>query len=399
MINITTVHKFLILASLFIVDFSLNPSAGALDKTNSNKKELRTHLAKMQHIKGGELTLGHTSFYEVTSSDSTLFTISAPSRVKLNSYYISATEVTNLEWKEFYNDKIKEVGEEEAKSEYYPDTAVWSTDFPYSYNKPMTDNYFRMNVNNDYPVVGISWDQAQTYCRWKSKKVNQLLEDKGIDSQLEFRLPTENEWEYAAVRKYKKEEGIRDKPLYSWNEEKMYANLNRISNIGRVFDINKVELKKYKDDGHLFTSKVATYSPNDSGLFDMGGNVSEWTRDKGYVMFYEDNEVKKLFTDSEVEKEIQMLKQNSKDQHKPVITLKGHEAYISDLMHDKKVLSKGDIKICKGGNWEAGLIYAQCGTKQGINKSVTSSRIGFRIVVSEVPENIAKFFPKKKWKG
>ena len=82
-------------------------------------KEIKGHFAKMQFIEEGRFTIGLTSDFDVRAEDSTLFASIIPKRVEVNSFYISATEVTNLEWREFYNDKVDEFGAIKAKNEFY----------------------------------------------------------------------------------------------------------------------------------------------------------------------------------------------------------------------------------------------------------------------------------------
>ena len=146
----------------------------------------------------------------------------------------------------------------------YPDTTAWINDFENAYNEPYTRMYFSHGGYNDYPVVGVSWEQANAFCNWRTDYLRRSLGREGVYVE-PYRLPTEAEWEYAARagEKNNKYPWEGDLPL---SEDKgcFYANF-------------KPQEGNYVKDGQLITSRVGTYSPNDFGLYDMAGNVSEWT--------------------------------------------------------------------------------------------------------------------------
>lgn len=145
----------------------------------------------------------------------------------------------------------------------YPDTTVWINDFENAYNEPYTRLYFSHPGYSDYPVVGVSWEQANAFANWRTDYLRRSLGKQGVYIE-PFRLPTEAEWEIAARA------GINENK-YPWAGEMpmtddgcFYANL-------------KPGEGNYVRDGNLITSKCGTYEPNDNGLYDMAGNVSEWT--------------------------------------------------------------------------------------------------------------------------
>ena len=133
----------------------------------------------------------------------------------------------------------------------YPDENCWVNDF----NHPGYD---------DYPVVGVSWEQATAYCVWRTNLYKQSLSLPTGQVIEPFRLPTEGEWEYAA-RCGKNEN------KYPWSGDNMTDGSDCF--LGNF----KPGKGNYTEDGHLITSRVGSFAANEFGLYDMAGNVSEWT--------------------------------------------------------------------------------------------------------------------------
>ncbi len=145
----------------------------------------------------------------------------------------------------------------------YPDTTVWVNDFNNAYNEPYMRMYFSHSGYNDYPVVGVTWEQATAFCEWRTMFFKMGMGTKGRDIE-PYRLPTEGEWEFAA-RSGKSEN------KYPWDSESTQ------SEKGCFLANFKPGEGNYTKDGNLITSRVGSYSPNVFGLYDMAGNVSEWT--------------------------------------------------------------------------------------------------------------------------
>ncbi len=148
----------------------------------------------------------------------------------------------------------------------YPDTLCWVHDYTYSMNEDFTRSYFSSPAYDNYPVVGVSWRQARAFCVWRSNMLNQYLESIDYSTLNDFRLPTESEWEFAARG------GIASQS-YPWGGP-------YVRNPNGCFLANYEPLKgAYDDDGGVKTLMVGHYAPNDYGLYDMAGNVSEWCLD------------------------------------------------------------------------------------------------------------------------
>lgn len=158
----------------------------------------------------------------------------------------------------------------------YPDTLSWLFDYSYSYNDPLTKKYFWHPAYDNYPVVGVNWKQAKAFCVWRTQLLNSYLTSrnkKGEASASEFRLPTEAEWEWAARGGY-------DLNPYPWGGP--YTRNEKGCFLG-----NYKPLKgNYIDDGGATPIIVAHYPSNDWGLFDMAGNVAEWTSDAFHEAAY-----------------------------------------------------------------------------------------------------------------
>ncbi len=147
----------------------------------------------------------------------------------------------------------------------YPDTTAWVKDFNYSYNDPMHQDYFYHQSYKDYPVVGVTWSQANAFCNWRTKKKNDFLRGKkNATSVPDFRLPTEAEWEYAA-------RGGLEFATYPWGTG------GTTSDRGCFLANFKPVRGNYAADGALYTMEAKSYNANDYGLYNMAGNVSEWT--------------------------------------------------------------------------------------------------------------------------
>ena len=210
----------------------------------------------------------------------------------------------------------------------YPDTTVWIRDFSYSYNEPMHDMYFTHSSYDDYPVVGVNWKQAKAFCDWRTKKWNDYRRTKKkLDRVSRFRLPTEAEWEYAA-------RGGLESGTFPWGGP--YAKNDR----GCFLANFKPMRGDYAADQALYTVEAESYDPNDYGLYNMAGNVSEWVGSTYDPASYE-------YTSS-------MNPNSSDDENKR--------------------------KVVRGGSWKDVAYFLQVSTRDYEYADSARSYIGFRAV-------------------
>lgn len=222
----------------------------------------------------------------------------------------------------------------------YPDTLVWIRDFSYSYNEPMTKRYYSHPSFGNYPVVGITWRQAVAFCHWRTHKQNSFLESKNMAVDGDYRLPSEAEWEYAA-------RGGRTNSMYPW------GNYYLRNKKGCLLANFKPGRGNYAEDGGFYTVKANAYWPNEWGLYNMSGNVAEWTGSYFYEGSY-----------------------NFMADMSPDVRL---EAQDSDLPNMKR-------KVVRGGSWKDIGYYLQVGTRNYEYQDTSKSYIGFRCVIDLAPK-------------
>jgi len=147
----------------------------------------------------------------------------------------------------------------------YPDTLCWLHNFTYAANEPMTNGYFSHPSYQNYPVVGVTWKQAVAFTVWRTRKYQAYRHKIHLENdRQDYELPTEAEFEYAS-------RGGRIGTNYPWGGP-------YIKNAKGCLLANfKSGRGNYADDGGIYTVNVRSYFPNDYGLYNMAGNVAEWT--------------------------------------------------------------------------------------------------------------------------
>lgn len=359
-------------------------------------------------IEGGTFTLGRVV------DDVRYDWNNIPRRITVSSFYMDETEVTNADYRE-YLQWLKRVYSDYPKlyQQALPDTLVWRGAL--AFNEPMTEHYLRHPSYNDYPVVGVTWIQANQYCDWRTDRVNEdmlikegfLSEDpnqsgannfntdaylagqyKGVAARIEdglffpkYRLPTEAEWEFAALGFLAKDELVENKRIFPWRskftryEEKTkmgYFMANFVRGRGDYMGISAP-----LNDAYPFTSPVKSYLPNDYGLYDMAGNVNEWVLDVyrplSSVDFDEINPYRgNVFTvpqrDPEGNKSTgQMYFQGSGDK----------KLGITSRISDK-------ARVYKGGSWRDRVYWIVPGTRRYLDEDKSTDDIGFRCAMSRL---------------
>lgn len=212
-----------------------------------------------------------------------------------------------------------------------PDPDVWRNDFTNSMADTYLEDYFDSPAFDDYPVVGVTWDNANLYAEFQTLYLNEYRDKKGQPPYPSFVLPSAAQWEYAA-------RGGKELAKYPWGgpyvrdaHGHLRANFKSASG-------------NYSECGHSYTSPVKAFDPNDYGLYDMAGNVAEWTR-------------------------------SSKNQVAIRDTWDLDPVYMDD---------KEPMKIIKGGSWKDISRFLQTGSEDYEHKDKARSFIGFRLVIPSI---------------
>ncbi len=290
----------------------------------------------MVFVEGGKFTMGRVTDDIVSDWNNVQRTVT------VNSFYMDQYEVTNRDWKEYLHWlSLVFSGSPEIQKAALPDTTVWQRAL--AYNDPFTEHYFRHAAYDLYPVVGVSWEQIQDYCEWRTDRVNEkLLADAGIIEMPDFaamgnsdtvdvafqvfntrkyqmrgdyqpsegknpmrdaydnvrktdyndgilmpsyRLPTEAEWEYAAygLQGIPGESNYFERRIYPWDGHSLRnPDKEERGNMYANFSRSRGDymgISGNLNDGAMITAPVNSFPPNDWGLYNMAGNVNEWVQD------------------------------------------------------------------------------------------------------------------------
>ncbi|MCE2789633.1 MAG: SUMF1/EgtB/PvdO family nonheme iron enzyme [Saprospiraceae bacterium] len=415
-------------------------------------------------VEGGTFTMGQTQEDIVWEYNYT------PRRVTVSSFYMDETEVTNSNYREYLwwlKDKYYETYPEVYRKAL-PDTLVWRDEL--AFNEPYVETYFRHPAYDDYPVVGVSWLQASDFCKWRSNRVNEMiLVDRGIlnltpDSKgsdvfdtkaylsgqyqgsvkknvpdivtggerpvmfddgillPDYRLPTEAEWEFAALalpgnQPSSNDEVYIESRFFPWNHntaryKKRTANQGRILANFKRGEGDYMGVSGNLNDNASFPAPVRSYLPNDFGLYNMAGNVNEWVLDVYRATTsttlndaenqdlnpYRGNRFKTLVIDENgnpVEKDsLGSLKYRDVTDEESKLRenyIKGdvinHEDGNADYikyLYGESTLISDKSRVFKGGSWSDRLYWLQPGTRRYKDEDKSDRNLGFRCAMVRV---------------
>ncbi len=186
--------------------------------------------------------------------------------------YLASTEVSNLQYREFIEFLNRNNRSQEAKTNY-PDTNVWQKESPFI--SVFTNYYFTHPAYNDYPVVGITQKQALAYCQWLEQMLYVKLKSKSKYAHLKFkvRLPTPSEWRHAALG------GLPSHSKYSWpGNSFLVAKGRKKDKLQWQANVKSTIIPTSNADYYTtITTPAMSYWPNGYKLYNMLGNVAEWT--------------------------------------------------------------------------------------------------------------------------
>lgn len=224
-----------------------------------------------------------------------------------------------------YQEAAKKVNKDRNPNEFiykytvpiYPDTLCWMRDFGYSNNEQMAVGYFANPKYQNYPVVGVSWNQANAYCDWMTKhKIQEYQNKNKLAEGGKCRLPTEAEWEYA-------------------------SSLNATEN-------NK-PAEGEAAQGRIFPVYVNSSKKGEAGLYNMADNVSEWV----VTSYYEGGE-------------------NFQNRFNPDIQFGTPQ---SQSKFQRR-------KVVRGGSWKDSPSLVTTQNRSYDDMDATHSYLGFRVVVN-----------------
>lgn len=380
-------------------------------------------------IEGGTFTVGASNHNPVFFQND-VYTMEK----NVTSFYMDENEVTNGDWLVYLNDlQTKFPNDFEVYYNAIPDTLVWRN--PLSYNEPYVDLYLRHESFRDYPVVGVTWEQANDYAQWRTDSLHRLRTNNNTQNSViqPFRLPTEAEWEYAAMGLVgnnidKNTEILGDGKIYPWNgigvreigPERMFSSARSRREQGQIRANFKLSEGNYSgiagssNDGGVITAPVKSYWPNNFGLYDMAGNVNEWVEDVYRELTFQEAESLNPFrgsvyldkvmdpTTGEVQTDkygrpIRVPAKSARKMTYEELMASQNDSTQTDFNHDMRgyrdeesnlygqtTLVNNKSRVYKGGSWNDQANWLNPAARRFMQQDESSSTVGFRLVMTTV---------------
>ncbi len=355
-------------------------------------------------IEGGTFVMGNLQGQDISYTHDI-----SRKNVTVTSFWMDEHEITNGDWMEYLDDlREKFPGDEQRIYYATPNSEVWLN--PLTYNEPFVDLYLEHEGFQDYPVVGVSWEQAVAYCEWRSEAMMDFRQADGSANAgaitQPFRLATEAEWEYAAISLTGQNinrdfEMIDQGKIYPWNGMGVRAQSGKQSQGMLMANFKTTAgqytgITGYRNDGHVVTAPVKSYWPNDFFLYDMAGNVNEWVDDIYHPLSHEDvNDFNPMrnegfleiqhdfrsFTKKPTWEQFQSAQNDSTAQDQADMSV--GVAYSDEHpLFGVTTLVNNKSRVFKGGSWNDQAFWLQPATRRHMQQDESSATVGFRTVTT-----------------
>jgi gliding motility-associated lipoprotein GldJ len=305
--------------------------------------------------------------------------------VTVASFYMDETEIANVHWLEYLYYLQKDSGGTDAYETALPDTLVWRSEL--AYNDPYVDHYLRYPGFRYFPVVGVTWEQAERFSVWRTLVVNnKLAQDAGVevpesgDGRIplesgvvlpNYRLPSEAEWEYAAkalIGNQWLDENQTHSRLYPWDGHALRNPYGRemgtfLANFKRGRG-DYAGIAGKLNDGAMITDYIYNYPPNDFGLYNMAGNVNEWVADVYRPISFQTID------------DLNPFRRNGYLDSEDGYDVDGFQSLITNKS-----------RVFKGGSWKDVAYWMAPGTRRFISQDSSTATIGFRCAMIRAGTN------------
>ena len=330
-------------------------------------------------IEGGRTVLGSFEEDLMKRHDNTERTVTVAS------FYMDETEIANVHWLEYLYYLQKDSGGTDAYQNALPDTLVWRSEL--AYNDPYVDHYLRYPGFRYFPVVGVTWEQAERFASWRTLVVNNhLAQQAGVevpesgDGRIplesgvvlpNYRLPSEAEWEYAAkalIGNQWLDENQTHSRLYPWDGHALRNPYGRemgtfLANFKRGRG-DYAGIAGKLNDGAMITDYIYNYPPNDFGLYNMAGNVNEWVADVYRPISFQSVD------------DLNPFRRNGYLDDEDGYDVKGFQSLVSNKS-----------RVFKGGSWKDVAYWLAPGTRRFIAQDSSTATIGFRCAMIRAGSN------------